>query len=401
MGNTGTHRNVILQKLLLHAGDFVDEGKLEESRFRLLGTGFFRTVEFSLRRGSRRGLARLRIAVTERNTFLVDDLYLGSSSVAPYFAGLGMTEHNFLGRGVSVGGGFVVGRDRRAFDLAVFAPDISSTPLQISASLLLAKGVELIDPDTTSSTFGYQRLGGTFGLGYSVAPAQRIALTYRVESVSADILPDLDSDVLKRAPQIIPGDSFISSLALSYERDTRDDPFVPAQGGRFTAAIEVATSVLRSDYEFSKYTAEFQHGFLFFGRHRFVLTAFGGFIQGRAPFFNQFFLNDFAYFVFGRNALPREAQVNFSESNDYDDLVMSLDANYNIPLIRGDDAIYAMYFFIGANVAGTASLEETQEDPTGRGAGDHSPLSFDAGIKLDTYMGNFTLSLAYSLDLLY
>src|SRR5262249_45943548 len=81
VGNAKTHRSVILKKLVVAVGDLVDESLIEESRLRLLNTGFFQQVELSLRRGSERGQVLLVVEVVERNTILIDDLYYGYSSV--------------------------------------------------------------------------------------------------------------------------------------------------------------------------------------------------------------------------------------------------------------------------------------------------------------------------------
>jgi len=122
-------------------------------------------------------------------------------------------------------------------------------------------------------------------------------------------------------------------------------------------------------------------------------------VQGQTPFFNQFFIGDFTYFAVGRDSLPRAVGLNFSEHNDYDDLLVGGGAEYAIPLFSGDSFLYRLYLFTGAEAIATASLDEAQEDPSGRGTGGYFPLSFDAGIKMDTYIGSFTLSLAYILEL--
>src|SRR5687768_14167887 len=65
VGNDKTVDDVILNRILLEVGDLVDDEKVEESRLRLLSTGFFKSVEFSLRRGSQRGRVLLVVEVVE------------------------------------------------------------------------------------------------------------------------------------------------------------------------------------------------------------------------------------------------------------------------------------------------------------------------------------------------
>ncbi len=403
-GNTKTARILILSRLLVDVGDLVDDAKLEESRLRLLATGFFKSVEFSLKRGSRRGRLLLLVEVAERNTILIDELYLGTSELSRLYGGFGVAENNFLGRGVTVGGAFVAGEGRHAVELRSFVPELATTPLQMSVSAIWLRGQELIDDGErqneliappTESTLAYRRFGGTLGLGLGAGPAQRVSLAYRLEAVRAERLPNFDPVILRRAPQIQFDDSVLASLTASYERDTRDDAFVPSQGHRISAAVEVGTSLVGSSYEFSKYTLELQQAVSLFGDHALVLRFFGGMVQGQTPFFNQFFLGDYAYFVPGRRFLPRAAQVNFSSTNDYDDLLASAGIDYHLPLLDGGDLLYRLYFFSSVELAVSASLEEVQEDATGRGLGRGFPLSLDIGLKLDTWLGNFTVSLAY------
>lgn len=400
VGNDKTTRATVMRRISVQVGDLIDEEQIEASRLRLLGTGFFRSVEFSLRRGSQRGRVLLVVEVEERNTILVDDLYLGYSRVSPFFGGFGLAETNFLGRGVTVGGSFVMGRDRRALELHTFAPSVSGTPLQLSASAIVLEGAEVLDEnDLDGPQLTYRRLGGSLGLGVQVGVAQRISLIYRLESVRAGRLPNLSPAILRGAPSIQFDDSVLSTLTARYERDTRDDPFVATQGSRIAVGVEVGTTLIGSTYEFSKYTLELVRAFSVWRDHSLELHLFGGMVQGQTPFFNQFFISDFAYFAWNRDSLPRAVQLNFSESNDYDDLIASGGAVYSVPVFAGDELLYRMYVYGAAELTATASLDERQEDPSGRGIGGTVPLSFDVGMKFDTFIGIFTLSLSYVLDL--
>ncbi len=402
LGNNKTRRQTVLARISVSIGDLVDEEAIEESRLRLLGTGFFRKVNFSLRRGSRRGRVLLLVEVEERNTILVDALYLGYSKAASTFGGVGLAERNFLGQGVTVGGGFVLGKDRRSLQLRSFAPSVFRTPLQLSASLIVLKGVEILDPESPESpNLFYRRFGGTFGVGFRVGVAQRISLIYRLESVRAERLANLDPAILRRAPSLQRDDSLLSTLTARFERDTRDDPFVPTGGNRVALTAEVGTALLGSTYEFSKYSLELSQAFLVLQEHSLEVHLFAGMVQGQTPFFNQFFVSDFAYFAWQRNSLARNAGLNFSASNDYDDLLASAGAIYSVPLFGGENLLYGLWVYGGVELSATASLDEAQEDVAGRGLQGSVPLSFDVGLKFDTVIGNFRLSASYILDLVF
>lgn len=399
-GNQKTTRGVILRRLLVEVNDLVDDDRIDQSRLRLLATGYFKTVEFSLKRGSRRGRVVLLIEVEERNTLTIDGIYLGWSEVVPFFGGIGLLESNFLGRGMSVGTSVVAGKDRRAVELAVFVPDLSETPLQLAVSAIWVQAAEILDPDDPSTLeLAYSRIGGTLGIGVSAGTSQRVSLDYRLESIQADRLPNLDPAVLRSAPSIQFDESILSTLSATYELDTRDDDFVPTQGGRVALSVEMGSKILASTYEFSKYTGDLQLAFEPITGHALSLRAFGGVIQGQTPFFNQFFVRDYAYFALGRSALPRALQVNFSELNDYDDLILSVGGDWHLPIGGGGAVLYRAYVYAGVDLSATASLDELQEDRSGRGASGRVPLSFDVGLKLDTFLGRFTVSGSYVADL--
>ncbi|MEL7368621.1 MAG: BamA/TamA family outer membrane protein [Myxococcota bacterium] len=402
IGNNKTLRSVIERRILVQPKDLLNEDRIEESRLRLLNTGFFKSVDVSLRRGSRPGQILLVIEVEERNTVLIDQIYMGFSSVSPVFGGIGIAETNFLGRGVTVGGSMVIGQDRRGAEARLFVPYLSDTALQLSASAIFVQGAEAIDDrNPMELQLFYDRWGGSLGLGVGVGPSQRVSLIYRLESVRASNLRALMPSVVRRAPSILTDESVLSTLALTYERDTRDDPFVPSQGTRLALAVEAGTTLLGSSYEFSKYTGEAQHALSIIDGHSVIIRGFGGLIQGETPFFNQFFISDFAYFAWNRDSLRRKGQINFSESNDYDDLIFHVGVDYNIRMFSGDDVLYRMFVYGGVDLTFTASLDEIQEDPSGRGTGNNAPVSFDIGLKFDTSIGNFAFSLAYVLDLVY
>ncbi|MGF1510872.1 MAG: BamA/TamA family outer membrane protein [Myxococcota bacterium] len=399
-GNRRTRVGVIRRRLLLGEGDLVDDVLIQASRLRLLGTGFFKEVEFRLERGSQRGRVILVVTVEERNTLVVDQLYLGTSRVSAAFGGLGVADTNFLGQGVTLGGTFAVGNDRQALELRTFVPSLADTALQLSASAIFLRGAELVNSDESDGPqLTYQRVGGSLGIGLGVGPSQRVSLIYRLELVNVDQLPNLEPGDIIQAPSILFDDSVLSTISVAYERDTRDDPFLPLSGSRALLSVEIGTSLIGSDYEFSKYYGEVTQAFQPYPRHSLLLRASGGLIQGQTPFFNQFFIGDHTYFAFGRDSLPRAVQLNFSESNDYDDILIAGGVEYALPILEDKGFIYRIYIYGGIEAVATASLDETQEDPTGRGTGGFFPMSFDVGLKMDTLIGTFTFSTAYVLEL--
>lgn len=400
VGNHDTTRDFILARLQLRRGDALDEARVEESRLVLLNSGLFKSVEMSLRRGTRRGRVILVVDVRERNTLLIDELYLGSSSVSPLFGGFGLSESNLFGEGVVLSLAGAAGRDRRSARLEWFVPNLSTTPLQLLGSVNLATGVEPVDEaDPTANKLDYTRFGGTFGFGLITGRAQRVSLTYRLEGLSVERLRWVDEEVLQHAPSAYPDESVISTLRASWEHNTQDSSQLPTRGHLARMAVEVGTNIIGSSYEFSKYTLELSQAISLAPRHGLTLDFFGGFIQGQAAFFDQFFPVDYSYFLWGKDALRRSVDLNFSESNNYEDVIISVGATYYYALYQGGGPIPRLVFFTGVDLTGASSLDEMQTDRPG--SGPRFPLSFDVGLKLETEIGVLSLSAAYIVNLVW
>jgi outer membrane protein insertion porin family len=402
IGNEKTSLDVIMRRIDIRIGALLDDRAVEDARLRLLATGFFKSVEFRLRRGSQRGRVILVLALVERNTILIDGLYYGHSELEAFVGGLSVHESNLFGEGISAGLGLLIGQERQAAEIDIFVPDLSGTRLQLSASGIYVRAAEpLAGLRADRIDLSYLRYGSRIGVGFGVGAAQRVVLDYRLETIHADRLPNLHPSALRSAPSILFDDSVLSSLSLTYELDTRDDSFVPRLGSHFLFSVETGTQLLGSSYEFTKYFLELQRAIPIVADHSIVATAFCGLVQGSTPFFNQFFLRDHMAFVSGSEALPRALQVNYSTDTDYDDLLGQISVDYNLPLQSGGEFLFQSFLFFGIDFAASASLNEHQEDLRGRGTGERFPLAADLGLRLDTLIGRFTLSVAYITDLIW
>jgi len=123
-GNTRTRTRVILRYLKFNPGDIidVDDPELTLTRYRLLGTGFFRDVQFALRKGSRRGQVVLVVDVEERNTVVFNDVGMGLSSDVDNnghsrlnaYGGVDVAETNVAGSGITLGVAAAVAQCRAA-----------------------------------------------------------------------------------------------------------------------------------------------------------------------------------------------------------------------------------------------------------------------------------------------
>src|SRR5678816_538671 len=110
VGNTYTAERLIRRALGVKEGESLRAGdpRLRAARFKILALGYFREVDLRLRKGSSRGYVILSVRVVERGTVVLNRMFFGNTLITPWWAGLDLTERNFFGSGVAVGGGFVV-----------------------------------------------------------------------------------------------------------------------------------------------------------------------------------------------------------------------------------------------------------------------------------------------------
>jgi outer membrane protein assembly factor BamA len=406
----------VRRHLAVAEGDVLDDGAVLVSRLKLLQLGWFSRVETRVERGSQRGLVDLVIEVVERNTLLVSDLVLGSTRFQPVYGGLGLTQQNFLGRGYGLSGAFVWGGAPmdRPLDPArfgaratFFAPDVDlgrTVPrLVAGATALFLRGAELHCPTPSCGDYRgrtgaaprlrYDRAGGEVVVGIRPGPFERIFGGLRVESLRGVDVPGQGPLPDGPRPSLRLGTSTLTALTAAYDRDTRDDFFLPRQGTRFGAQVTFASPALGGDYDYARWLVQAETAFGLPRGHALRVMGAAGATQGEAPFFDRFYAADWAYFSVGP-AVGRALELNFSPDSRYDALLAMLGAEYAVPLWSSGPVLHRGYLALGARALYTAARPRG-----GRTDQSRTPLSADVALRLDTPVGSFNLSLGYALDL--
>ena len=437
-GNRKTEAALILGEIGLGPGDLVtaSDPRVEAARIRLLSLGFFLDVRLALDKGSGRGDAVLIVDVEERGTVILNALYLGISAATSFWGGLEIAENNLLGRGISLGTGFVASTrpdvaeaDRNlGARIRTLVPPLGGTGLLISGTALLVSGSEFFraqgpDDSATPADFvalRFKRVGGIVGVGRALTHSARLFLDFREEGVSASLptlrrrtLPSSESPAGESpaGESTTPIDfgvmnqfSRVGSITATLDFDTRSDPLVPRSGTHLSLSVEGASSNLLSNYEFLKFVMQGSAYLPTRRRHVIGFHAFGGALLGRAPFFDRFFVGDLNLLL-----PPRALGLNFSTqpSRDfldtsiaghrYDNFAARLLFEYAIPLWRRHGFIYSGDAFLAFGAFGMGS-EGNFRDPTRSGlAAWPIDLTGDLGVRLDTLIGVFTLSFANAL----
>ncbi|MFO0759662.1 MAG: BamA/TamA family outer membrane protein [Byssovorax sp.] len=436
-GNSRTSPRVILRYVPFKAGGIleVNDPEIELTRYRLLGTGFFSAVQLSLRKGSKRGSAVLVIELVERNTLVVQNLWLGiaadedtAGNAKPLsaFMGLQAAETNLLGTGITVGAGLGLAADQ--FALRAFFEDPAFLGTGWSTQFALQyndardffgnRAVSFESPlleqreVTDYAVVAYKRLGGTLGAGHDITSAAHFSLDYHLERISATV-PNAASHLRGDAREPIdfhiqPGVSALSTLGATLGYDTRDAPFLATRGTLATARITVAIPPLGSSYSFQRVELAAQRYFQLPFGHVIRASAFAGGIAGDAPFFEKFYVGDFTDLLPDRIldlAPDRRQPPNFLGTDiievRYGDFAARLEGEYRVRLYDGQRSIYAIDVFGAAGIYAVASRRELTDPPRGYTGWSRVPadLTYNLGFRIDTKLGGFTLAFSNLLGL--
>jgi outer membrane protein insertion porin family len=436
-GNGKTRSRVVLRYVPFRPGDVidVDDPQVELTRYRLLGTGFFREVEFSLRKGKGRGHVVLIIEVVERNTLVVNDLWMGLSAESgtssqkrtlAAYAGLDVAETNLAGTGITLGTAVGLAQDPLQVALRVrfFDPAFLGTKWMTSGTLLHNNATDFFGnervffddrtPVSTSQRFAavdYRRFGGSVGVGRDFSVSTQLWAHYRLERVDADV-PLAASHLRGRGDaattepidfSIVRGPSVLTTIGATLQHDTRDQPFLTTHGWFASVATEVSLSPLGSDYPYSRVDVLASRWWALPAQHVLRLHVFGGAIAGRAPFFERYYIGDLSEFrasrVLGLN-IERRSAPNFfgtavSEVRN-GDYAGKIDVEYRIPLYRGSRSVFGIDLFARAGVFAIAAQHDITHPPAGYSGAALIPVDFTAnlGVQMDTSAGGFTFALA-------
>ncbi len=422
-GNDVTRTDLILSYLDFKKGDLLDQQAVELSRIRLMALGYFKDVRMSLEKGSKRGMVKLLVDVDERWTIIIDDIFMGLSETNPFWGGLGVSDINFMGLGMVLSGSFVASEHQVAGRLGAYWPSVMGTDYSAGIMGFGAHGREIALAKNIGSpsegidgcnfeqdqSLDYWRAGviGTFG--FRLGRENRLSFQVHGEHIEADNFrdpEDAEGNKCKNFPflgYLRPAGSTLMSFSAQFERDTRDDFFLPSQGMHLLIGVELASkAILFSDYEYSKYTIQYEQYFNPYLDHVWRLKVAGGLLQDvgerGSPYFVRFFIGDYARFQIDKSSLARNLDLNFSTTTDYGDLLFSAEFEYDIPLWTGGSFFHRGYVYAALNFSAItkAKFLASKDEWSGR---TKRPVTFDLGLKFETPVGLLTFSAGYVADL--
>lgn len=424
IGNSWTVEKLIRRAIPVHAGDALRAGdpRLAAIRFKVLALGYFRDVDVRLRKGSSRGRVILTVRVVERGTLQLDRIFVGTTLISPWWAGLDLTDRNFLGTGLAVGGAAVYAgrgdaagaRSQSAYRLRLEVPALPGSVLGAHLGFLYTRASEPYRVNGPSddgaashfAAFDYRRVGLRGGVTLNLPGAlSRITLLGRFESVDAQLPPAPtralpDGTVVPVDLLLEDGTSRVATAGLMFERDTRPDPILPYAGSHLLLLGEGGAGFLGSSYDYASLLGRYERWWAVRPDHVLSLHLLGGLVLGDAPRFDRLYVGDIDRMLSPRalglvvsTTPPFDLLGTGSDEITYGELGGLVEAQYSYRLFRSSGRIYGGDLFAGVGLWSLTALRDTHTDPPTLPV----DLLVDAGVRLDTEIGIFELSLANAL----
>ncbi len=435
-GNTGTRDSVILSYIPLELGDVIDpeDPSVEAIKWRLRGTGWFRSVRLRLKRGSRRGWVVLVVEVEEQNTIVVTQLALGVSEgitrsedrtldLVPYL-GATVEETNLFGTGMRLSVSGLVSTRGYGLRVGLGQPRLRDTSygLQVSAFFNDARQFFGNDPlvsiscpsgrprgrcppevEARNAVVIYRRGGVSLAAGRDIGSNLRVELGWQGEFVNVRARPAAASET--RGTEVRPIDfaindnvSYVSLARLRLVYDRRDDPAMPTRGTRFFTQVEGASILLGSDYSFLRMQASVRTWVPVRPGH---VLRFGGYLGaafGDTPFYFKFHISDLSDLIpsrvlemeLDRRPAPDILNTSIAAMRN-EELAARLDVQYELRLYTSRGRLRGVYTYVNLGLIALADLRDPLVAPAGYTGIGVLPidLTFDVGVRFDTVFGVF------------
>jgi outer membrane protein insertion porin family len=225
IGNTRTIDPVVRQQLRLAEGDAYNRVLVDRSKLEVRRLGFFKTVDIDQLPGSAPDRTVLQVKVEEQPT---GELSFGAgySSFDKLMLDVGVSEHNFRGRGQDVRLRASVGSLRQQIDFSFTEPRFLGRDLRAGVDLFSYKY------DYSNQTgFLTNTIGGGTRLGFPMNTTTYLSLNYTVRSDKVEV-PNASCDVGAISVALCSqrGTNLTSLLGYSLSLDRRNDPIRPTRG---------------------------------------------------------------------------------------------------------------------------------------------------------------------------
>ncbi len=352
-GNVRTREYVLRQELMLAEGDPYNRQLVEQSKRRLQGKPYIKTVEISKEQGSARDRVVLNVNVVEQASGEFG-IAGGYSSLEGVVGEVSYTERNFMGRGqfvrLKLSGSF----ERAQIDLSFTEPRFLGRDMSAGFDVF-HKELDYTD----QSGYKSRKTGGALRLGFLVAEDTSLTTRY---SLTREEVFDIESDV-SQAVRELEGTSTTSAVGYSLVYDTRNLKNNPTSG--IYMALNQEFAGVGGDVNYLRSTAEARGYYPVMDGVTLVGRLIGGHIEGVAG--DDVRLTD--AFYKGNNLIrgfessglgPRDASGDALGGKSF--YAANVELRFPFPLIPEELGLSGAVFADAGSVFGTDATDTECED---------------------------------------
>lgn len=266
IGNTGTKDKVLRRELAIQPGDPVAKNRIDISRQRLLGMGYFTKVDAEAVNADALDEKDVRITVEEKPDRFNFRIGVGASDVSDVFGMAEISASNFdiaNPRNWFYGGGQrlrlqgIYGIDNAGFNIDFVEPWLFDLPLRYELSGFMNTS-EYDDWDES-------RVGVRTSLQRKIFDDfTTVALGYKFEAVRVHNIEQALKAYMKQYD--LDGTSLVSQFSLMLNRDTRDSLVDPTEGYNINLFGSISPEVFGSSDNFYRLEAKGSYFVNFFDR---------------------------------------------------------------------------------------------------------------------------------------
>lgn len=228
-GNVRTLDRVIRRQMKLAEGDAFNKVLLDKSEKDIRALQYFAKVDVTQEPGSAPDKTIINVAVQEQSTGSLS-LSFGFSSLDSAIAGVGLSERNFLGRGLQIGTSVSISRLQQLIEIHYTDPYFLDRDL--------VGGVDLFGSETNyqdQASFDSRTRGFGFRFGFPLSDKSRFLSRYQLRR--EEIFNVTSTSPIIRAAA---GAETRSIVGYDYYYDNRDDPVNPTGGWDFLFSQDFA-----------------------------------------------------------------------------------------------------------------------------------------------------------------
>ncbi|WP_300457408.1 outer membrane protein assembly factor BamA [Desulfobacula sp.] len=264
-GNLKTRDKVIRREIKIIEQDLYSKENIQKSFKNLNRLDYFSEIDVSPVETSDKNKMDLDVRVVEKETgnFSIGG---GFSSSDGGFVSGSIQERNLFGKGQTLRFEAKLSEENVLYDIGFFEPYIMDTAI--------SGGIQLYKEEIEYDYYDKEGLGATIRMGYRLFDYTSIGMSYNIENFDID-------NVQPQYTAITPGSFLTSSIKPSIQYDSRNDIFLPTEGGKHKFSIEYAGEFLGGDIDYTKYLAETGIFFPLFWKFTGALHAEAGYLDDR------------------------------------------------------------------------------------------------------------------------